>query len=80
MTKRNMAVSKDTVMAIESYRNRFEILVKTYLFADSFIPYTSFLAGIFACKVVIIICMYLSILSFLCFFARISSSFLSGLI
>uniref|UniRef100_A0A2P2K8M6 TLC domain-containing protein n=3 Tax=Rhizophora mucronata TaxID=61149 RepID=A0A2P2K8M6_RHIMU len=51
MTKRNMAVSKDTVMAIESYRNRFEILVKTYLFADSFIPYTSFLAGIFACKV-----------------------------
>uniref|UniRef100_A0A2P2K8M0 Uncharacterized protein n=1 Tax=Rhizophora mucronata TaxID=61149 RepID=A0A2P2K8M0_RHIMU len=75
-----MAVSRETVMDIESYRNQAEVIVKSYLFADPLIPYTSILAGIFACKVVIIICMYLSILSFLCFFARISSSFLSGLI
>ncbi|KAJ4846194.1 hypothetical protein Tsubulata_030583 [Turnera subulata] len=47
-----MVTSKDTVMAIKSYRSQAEVLVKSYLFADPFIPYTSVLGGIVACKVV----------------------------
>jgi hypothetical protein len=47
-----MAVSTETVMAIKTYQNQAEALVKNYLLADPFIPYTSVLGGIFACKVV----------------------------
>ncbi|KAF5728735.1 transmembrane protein 56-B-like isoform X1 [Tripterygium wilfordii] len=39
-------------MAFKSYQNQAEVLVKNYLFADPFIPYTSILGGLFACKVV----------------------------
>ncbi|KAJ8758732.1 hypothetical protein K2173_000453 [Erythroxylum novogranatense] len=46
-----MPVSRETVIAIKSYRNQAEVLVKSYLFADPFIPYTSFLGGVVACKV-----------------------------
>ncbi|KAJ6977980.1 hypothetical protein NC653_029776 [Populus alba x Populus x berolinensis] len=46
-----MAVSTETVMAIKTYQNQAEALVKNYLLADPFIPYTSVLGGIFACKV-----------------------------
>ncbi|TYJ13404.1 hypothetical protein E1A91_A10G050100v1 [Gossypium mustelinum] len=42
---------KQTVMAIKSYQNQAQLLVKNYLFADPFIPYTSILGGILACKV-----------------------------
>jgi hypothetical protein len=42
-------------MAIKSYQNQAEALVKNYLLADPFIPYTSVLGGIFACKVVIVL-------------------------
>ncbi|XP_074567596.1 uncharacterized protein LOC141824245 [Curcuma longa] len=35
---------------MESYRYQAEILVKDYLLADPFIPYTSVLCGIFMCK------------------------------
>nr|KJB69047.1 hypothetical protein B456_011G050300 [Gossypium raimondii] len=44
-------VPKQTVMAIKSYQNQAQLLVKNYLFADPFIPYTSILGGILACKV-----------------------------
>ncbi|KAG5234375.1 TLC domain-containing protein [Salix suchowensis] len=47
-----MAVSAETVMAIKTYQNQAEALVKNYFLADPFIPYTSVLGGIFACKVV----------------------------
>lgn len=47
-----MAVSKKTVLAIKSYQNQAEVLVKNYLLSDPFIPYTSILGGIFACKLV----------------------------
>ncbi|KAJ6417898.1 hypothetical protein OIU84_001308 [Salix udensis] len=46
-----MAVSAETVMAIKTYQNQAEALVKNYFLADPFIPYTSVLGGIFACKV-----------------------------
>uniref|UniRef100_A0A5B7BRC0 Putative transmembrane protein 56-like n=1 Tax=Davidia involucrata TaxID=16924 RepID=A0A5B7BRC0_DAVIN len=45
-----MAVSKKTVMAFKSYQNQAEVLVKNYLLADPFIPYTAVLGGLFACK------------------------------
>ncbi|KAK8524676.1 hypothetical protein V6N13_015687 [Hibiscus sabdariffa] len=44
-------VPKHTVMAIKSYHSQAQLLVKNYLFADPFIPYTSILGGILACKV-----------------------------
>ncbi|GMJ06858.1 hypothetical protein HRI_004355000 [Hibiscus trionum] len=44
-------VPKQTVMAIKSYHNQAQLFVKSYLFADPFIPYTSILGGILACKV-----------------------------
>ncbi|KAK9267314.1 hypothetical protein L1049_009737 [Liquidambar formosana] len=47
-----MAISKKAVMAIKSYQNQAEVLVKNYLLADPFIPYTSVLGGLFACKMV----------------------------
>ncbi|GKV44263.1 hypothetical protein SLEP1_g51460 [Rubroshorea leprosula] len=46
-----MGVSQETVMAMKSYQNQARVLVKNYLLADPFIPYTSILAGILACKV-----------------------------
>ncbi|GMY34914.1 TLC domain-containing protein 4-B-like [Fagus crenata] len=54
-----MAVSRKTVMAftsyqnlaIKSYQNQAHVLVKNYLLADPFIPYTSILGGIFLFKV-----------------------------
>ncbi|MBA0712297.1 hypothetical protein Golax_011407 [Gossypium laxum] len=39
-------------MEIQSYQNQAELLLKEYLLADSFIPYTSVICGIFACKMV----------------------------
>ncbi|XP_022723423.1 transmembrane protein 56-B-like isoform X1 [Durio zibethinus] len=45
------AVPKQTVMAIKSYQNQAQMLFKNYLLADPFIPYTSILGGILACKV-----------------------------
>ncbi|GFY95454.1 TRAM, LAG1 and CLN8 (TLC) lipid-sensing domain containing protein [Actinidia rufa] len=47
-----MAVHKKTAMAFKSYQNQAEVLVKNYLLADSFIPYSSVLGGMFACKLV----------------------------
>ncbi|XP_058071999.1 uncharacterized protein LOC131220975 isoform X4 [Magnolia sinica] len=47
-----MQVSEDTAMMIESYRNQAEVLVRNYLLADPFIPYTSIISGIFMCKMV----------------------------
>ncbi|KAK8581075.1 hypothetical protein V6N13_144118 [Hibiscus sabdariffa] len=46
------AVSKQTTMAVKSYTNHAHMLVKNYLLADPFVPYTSILGGILACKVV----------------------------
>ncbi|CAN1150865.1 TLC domain-containing protein 4-B [Linum perenne] len=45
-------VPKETVMAIEAYRSQAQVLVKSYLFADPFVPYTSVLGGVVACKVI----------------------------
>ncbi|XP_043687316.1 TLC domain-containing protein 4-B-like isoform X2 [Telopea speciosissima] len=39
-------------MAIKSYQNQAELLVRDYLLADPFVPYTSVLGGILACKMV----------------------------
>ncbi|CAN1327690.1 hypothetical protein LINPERPRIM_LOCUS34231 [Linum perenne] len=50
-----MTVPKETVMAIEAYRSQAKVLVKSYLFADPFVPYTSVLGGVVACKVVFFI-------------------------
>ncbi|KAH9627394.1 hypothetical protein KSS87_001233 [Heliosperma pusillum] len=47
-----MAVSKQTVMAIKSYQNQAENLVKNHLLADPLIPYTAIIAGIVICKVI----------------------------
>jgi len=47
-----MAVSKQTVMAIKSYQNQAEMLVKNHLLADPVIPYTAIITGILACKMV----------------------------
>lgn len=47
-----MAMSQQTVVAIKSYQNQAQVLVKNYIIADPFIPYTSILAGLLACKVV----------------------------
>ncbi|GMI82196.1 hypothetical protein like AT1G31300 [Hibiscus trionum] len=46
------ALSKQTTMAMKSYKNQAHMLVKNYLLADPFLPYTSILGGILACKVV----------------------------
>ncbi|XAR59391.1 hypothetical protein NMG60_11015217 [Bertholletia excelsa] len=47
-----MAVSRRTALAFKSYQNQAEVLVKNYLLADPFIPYTSIIGGIFICKMV----------------------------
>ncbi|KAL2930490.1 Transmembrane protein 56 [Bienertia sinuspersici] len=47
-----MAVSKETVMAIKSYQNQAENLVKNHLLSDPIIPYTSIVAGMLVCKVI----------------------------
>nr|XP_011460458.1 PREDICTED: probable aspartic protease At2g35615 isoform X1 [Fragaria vesca subsp. vesca] len=47
-----MAVPRKTAMAIKSYQNQAEDLVKSYLLADPFMPYTSVIGGIFLCKLV----------------------------
>ncbi|GAY33719.1 hypothetical protein CUMW_007720 [Citrus unshiu] len=47
-----MAMSEQTVTAIKSYQNQAQVLVKNYIIADPFIPYTSIFAGLLACKVV----------------------------
>ncbi|KAB2009087.1 hypothetical protein ES319_D10G143300v1 [Gossypium barbadense] len=46
------AVPKQKSMAIKSYKNQAQMLVKNYLLADPFAPYTSILGGILVCKVV----------------------------
>lgn len=45
-------MSLKTVMAIKSYQSQADALIKNYLLADRYIPYTSILGGIFACKLV----------------------------
>ncbi|KAG8385140.1 hypothetical protein BUALT_Bualt03G0010800 [Buddleja alternifolia] len=40
------------ILAFKSYQNQAEVLVKNYVLADHFIPYTSVLGGILACKLV----------------------------
>lgn len=46
------AMSSETTMAIKSYQNQARVIVRNYLLADPFIPYTSILLGIFICKLV----------------------------
>lgn len=41
---------KTSSMAISSYRGQAGVLVRDYLLADPFIPYTSVVGGIFMCK------------------------------
>lgn len=47
-----MAMSLKTVMAIKSYQSQADALVKNYLLADHFVPFTSVLGGMLACKLV----------------------------
>ncbi|KAK4786698.1 hypothetical protein SAY86_010531 [Trapa natans] len=51
-------------MAVESYQSQAEQLVKDYLLADTFVPYTSVIGGIFACKLVYDLTQLLSALYF----------------
>lgn len=46
------AISNNTVMTMEAYRSQAEVLVKSYLLADTIVPFTSVVAGILACKLV----------------------------
>ncbi|KAF5731346.1 TRAM LAG1 and CLN8 (TLC) lipid-sensing domain containing protein isoform 1 [Tripterygium wilfordii] len=39
-------------MAMKSYQNQAEMFLKDYLLEDSFMPFTSIIGGIFACKLV----------------------------
>ncbi|XP_060194212.1 uncharacterized protein LOC132623473 isoform X2 [Lycium barbarum] len=48
------------MMAFKSYHSQAQTLVKTYLLADHFIPYTSVFAGIFSCKMVYDLCQLIS--------------------
>lgn len=48
-----MAVAVKTAMTLKSYQNQAGLLVKDYLLSDPFVPYTSILGGILACKVVV---------------------------
>ncbi|KAK1557677.1 hypothetical protein Q3G72_029416 [Acer saccharum] len=41
----------EETMAIKSYQNQAEVLVKNYLISKPYIPYTSVLGGLLACKV-----------------------------
>ncbi|GLT53066.1 hypothetical protein SLA2020_263620 [Shorea laevis] len=45
-----MAASRKTVLAFKSYQSQAQVLVRNYLLADPFIPYTSILGGMFLCK------------------------------
>ena len=50
-----MLVSEQATMGITLYQNQAEQLLKDYVLADSFIPCTSIIGGIFASKVVFLI-------------------------
>ncbi|KAK6916925.1 TRAM/LAG1/CLN8 homology domain [Dillenia turbinata] len=45
-----VTVSKKTEMVLQSYHSQAQVLVWNYLLADPFVPYTSVLGGLFACK------------------------------
>ncbi|KAI3465564.1 hypothetical protein Pfo_022227 [Paulownia fortunei] len=47
-----MLPSEETNMVIKSYRSQAELLLQNYIFADSFVVYSSVIIGIFACKMV----------------------------
>lgn len=48
-----ISVPEQTAMAMKSYQDHAEVLVRDYLIADPFIPYTSMICGLLACKVVL---------------------------
>ncbi|XP_042478422.1 TLC domain-containing protein 4-B-like isoform X1 [Macadamia integrifolia] len=47
---KNLKAEIRTVMEIKAYQDKAELLVRDYLLAHPYIPYTSILGGIFACK------------------------------
>ncbi|KAK6150201.1 hypothetical protein DH2020_017726 [Rehmannia glutinosa] len=47
-----MTRSLKNVLAFKSYQNQAEVLVRNYVLADPYIPYTSVLGGILTCKLV----------------------------
>ncbi|GMH20820.1 hypothetical protein Nepgr_022662 [Nepenthes gracilis] len=47
-----MSDSSRTFVTMKSYQNQAQLLIKNYLLADPFIPYTSILVGLLACKVI----------------------------
>ncbi|KAE8789378.1 Transmembrane protein 56 [Hordeum vulgare] len=47
-----MDLSTTSVMAAKAYSYKAELLVKEYLLADSYVPYTAMLGGILMCKMV----------------------------
>ena len=44
----------DPIMATKAYKYKAEILLKEYLLADSYVLYTSVLAGLLMCKLVLL--------------------------
>ena len=47
-----MDLSTTSVLAAKAYKYKAESLVKEYLLADSYVPYTAVLGGILMCKMV----------------------------
>ncbi|KAG8387136.1 hypothetical protein BUALT_Bualt03G0221900 [Buddleja alternifolia] len=68
-----MLSSEGTNMAIKSYQSQAELLFKNYVFADSFVVYTSVVIGIFACKTVYEISRLISAVYFKSYSSLISS-------
>lgn len=74
-------------MAFKTYQNHAETLVKNYMLSDPFIPYTSVVGGMFACKmvctiavscIILIFCKFLhSIVNLLAFLNEIFGMYLA---
>ncbi|KAK7300200.1 hypothetical protein RJT34_11037 [Clitoria ternatea] len=45
-------LASEEIMKFKSYQNQANLFVREYLLADSLIPYTSIIGGVFACKLV----------------------------
>lgn len=62
-----MALPRKTAMTIKSYQSQAHVLVKNYLLADPFVPYTSILGGILLCKVAYDLTQLISTFYFKCY-------------
>ncbi|KAK9187987.1 hypothetical protein WN944_019386 [Citrus x changshan-huyou] len=54
-------------MEVKSYQSQAESLLKEYILADPFVPYTSIAGSIFACKTVYDLAQLISAVHFKCY-------------